>query len=432
MTASKTAPKTAAGKASDPEAEARREVTRMLKGPVAERFKALVPPLASAPDPFKAIMESPELLDACFSLFQGKRDLFAEFLVDAEGNPVADNATRLKCGRSVDEVTGMVVRTGMRAFADLHFAEAADPRKRAAGQAKPSLIHSLLGHFNAAKWSALFSANHGAEKSLPAGQTNAARFYASIKDHLDYPWQVRFFPIYVEIPSHVFQRLGHGITRLDTQEKLHRLANLAMADLQRAEQIIHDPALLTEMLENNILAAGTVSALGETGFEAVHGALTGIDPKKKWNVLANRDTAMKLHEDKRITKGDITALADYLDILNEFALDAMLDLHLNRDQMQMFLKTAEEGLGRPLFLALFGPMAYLVNDDAEEQQKMRRYHAYTQSQLRALVNAVKQLETSLAKPGEKADIAECLAMVCRSRRPDLEKEIKRLVPSQPH
>ncbi len=417
----------------DPDVLARREVTRMLKGPVAARFQSLIPPLAGHGDPYKTIMESPELLDACFRLFRLKKDAFAEFLIDAEGNPVDDESVRLKCGRSVGEIIGMAVRTGMRSYAETHFGDPITPPKNKALAAAPQPKKETRKHrfklINVESISNLFRRNYGQPRALMAGQTNSGRFYAAIKDNLDYEWQVKFFPIYVEIPPHVYDRLGVGITRMDSEERLQLLAQMALTDINRAENAIKDPALFHEMMEHNVLASATVSQLGEEGFENVHGALEHLDPEKKWSVLANKDTAIRLHEDKRITKNDIAALADYLDMLNEYALDAIFDLQLNRDQMQMFLKTAEENLGRPMFLALFGPIQTVMPDDHEEQQKMRRYQNFTQTALRSLVSAVKQLDDNLRKAGGGGSIEECLATVCRSRRIDLEKEVKKLAPS---
>lgn len=426
-------PTTPSPKSEDPDVLARREVTRMLKGPVAARFQSLIPPLAGNPDPYKTIMESPELLDASFRLFRMKRDVFAEFLVDAAGHPVTDETVRLKCGRSVSEIIGMAVRTGMRSFAEAHFGDPISPPKghpaTPAAQHKKVPVKSRLKLINVDKISALFKRNYGQPKTLPAGQTNSGRFYASIKDNLDYEWQVKFFPIYAEIPPHVFDRLGNGITRMDSEEKLQLLAQMAITDINKAEGIMRDPALFREMMEHNVLASATVTHLGEEGFESVHDALGHLDPEKKWNVLANKDTAIRLHEDKRITKSDIAALADYLDMLNEYALDAIFDLKLNRDQMQMFLRTAEEHLGPQMFSALFGPIQTVMPDDHEEQQKMRRYQTFTQTALRSLVSAVKQLDDNLRKGGGEGTIEECLATVCRSRRIDLEKEVKKLAPS---
>lgn len=422
----------AGAKKEDPDVIARREVTRMLKGPVAERFKSLIPPLASQADPYKTVMESPELLEGCFKLFRLKRESFADFLYDASGNPVADDTTRLQCGRSVAEIIGMTVRTGMRSYAELHFGDPITPPKSKA-EAKPAAKKPVPARkfklINVENISALFRRNYGQPRALPAGQTNSGRFYAAIKDVLDFEWQVKFFPIYVEIPPHVFDKLGTGITRMDSEYRLQMLAQLAITDITQAERVIRDPQLFAEMLEHNVLASATVTHLGEEGFESVHSALEHLDPEKKWNVLANKDTAVRLHEDRRITKSDIAALADYLDMLNEFALDAIFDLKLNRDQMQMFLKTAEENLGRSLFLALFGPVYNVMPDDHEEQQKLRRYQNFTQSALRNLVSAVKQLDEGLRKSGTGGSIEECLGTVCRARRIDLEKEIKKLAPS---
>jgi len=138
---------------------------------------------------------------------------------------------------------------------------------------------------------------------------------------------------------------------------------------------------------------------------------------------------VRLYEDKRITKQYIEALGDYLHMLNEYALDAIFDLKLSRDQMQIFMKTAEQNLGPKLFIALFGPIQEIIPDEAEEQQKLRKYQSFTQASLRSLVSAVKQLDDNLRRTGGEGAIGECLATVCRTRRPDLEKELKKLMPA---
>ena len=325
----------------------------------------------------------------------------------------------------------MAVRTGMRSYAELHFGDPITPPKiktAAKPTAKKTSQSRMFKLVNVEKLAALFKRNYGQAKPLPAGQTNSGRFYASIKDALDYEWQVRFFPIYVEIPPHVFEKLGTGITRMDSEERLQLLAQLAISDINKAETVIKEPGLFREMVDNNVLASATVSQLGEDGFENIHGALEHLETKQKWDVLANKDTAIKLHEDKRITKNDIAALADYLHMLNEFALDAIFDLKLNRDQMQMFLKTAEDNLGRHVFLAIFGPVQSVMPDDHDEQNVLRRYQTFTQTALRNLVAAVKQLDENLRKSGSQSSLEECLSTVCRARRVDLEKAIKKLTP----
>ena len=410
----------------------RKEVARILKGPVADRMRSLIPPLASHPDAFKTVMESPELLEACLKLFRYKRDMFGEFLVDQEGAPVVDDDVRLKCGRSVNEVIGMAVRQGMRSYAEIFFGDPVTPPKEGPPKPKPNAAKpppkSWYKIVDLAKMAGRFRDSFGQEKPLPKNQTNAGRFYTAIKDTLDFEWQVRFFPIYAQIPTHVFVKLGVGITRMDTEERLQRLAHLAMADINKAESAIKNPVLFREMIDNNVLASATVSQLGEAGFNDVNSALENLAPRQKWDVLANRDTALRLYEDKRITKQDIEALSDYLHMLNEFALDAIFDLKLQRDQMQLFMKTAEQNLGPKLFIALFGPIQEIVPEDQVEQQKLRKYQQFTQSSLRSLVSAVRQLDDNLRRTGGEGAIGECLATVCRTRRPDLEKELKKLMP----
>jgi hypothetical protein len=419
--------------AENADALVRKEVARILKGPVAERMAQLIPPLASHTDPFRTVMESPELLQACIMLFKAKRDLFKEFLVDEAGNPVARDDVRVKCGRSVDEVIGMAVRQGMRSYAELYFGDPVTPPKTPQPPKAPAAVKPPpKGWFkliDVEKTGQKFSDHYGQEKLMPKNMTKSGRFYGAIKDALDYEWQVRFFPIYVRIPSHVFDKLGIGITRMDTEERLQRLAELAMADINKAESVIRDPLLFREMIDNNVLAADTVSSLGASGFKGINEALGGLDPKQKWDVFANRETALKLYEDKRITAQDIEALADYLHVLNEYALDAIFDLKLNRDQMQLFVKTAEQQLGAKLFMALFGPVQQIIPDEQEEQIKLRKYQAFTQSALRSMVTAVKQLDDNLRRTGGEGAIGECLATVCRTRRPDLEKELKKLAPA---
>jgi hypothetical protein len=341
----------------------------------------------------------------------------------------------VKCGRSVDEVIGMAVRQGMRSYAEVYFGDPVTPPKNADAPrppAPPAPKPPPKGWFKILdinKVGGKFHENFGSEKLLPKNQTKSGRFYAAIKDALDFEWQVRFFPIYVRIPSHVFEKLGVGITRMDTEERLQRLAELAMSDINKAENVIKNPQLFREMIDSNVLAADTVGALGNQGFQNIHEALNHLPAQQKWDVFANRDTTVRLHEDKRITHEDIEALADYLHILNEYALDAIFDLKLNRDQMSLFVKTAEQNLGNKLFMALFGPVQQFIPDDPDEQMKLRKYQNFCQSALRSMVTAVKQLDDNLRRTGGEGAIGECLATVCRTRRPDLEKEIKKLAPA---
>jgi hypothetical protein len=398
---------------------ARKEVLRLLRGPVADVFKKLIPSLASQADAYKTVMSNADLLDACLKLFQVKRDAFAVFLVDGQGKPVADDAVRLVCGRSVNEVTGMVVRSGMRAYADQHFgkADSAAPAKSAHETQRQHWIAAVAN---------MFRKKPGAPRRMAAGAADT--FYKSIRDSLDFAWQVPFFPIYVEIPAELFQKMGIGITRLDSLEKLQRLAQIANEDIAKAEQIVGSAALAQEMMENNALAAASVSQMSPENFKMMNEALGHLDVRKKWDVFANKVTALQLTSDKRISKADIAALAEHLDILNEHALNAIFDLKLPREQIGSFLATAEAALTRPVFLALFGPFPDVIADDAAAVEKQKAFTGFVQASLRGLVTAMQQLGNKFKQDDPKS-VAEALTLVCETRRDGFVAEIKKLMPA---
>lgn len=392
-------------------------MVRVLHGPVVDIFKTLIPSLAPLPDPYKAVMGSADLLDACFKIFAVKRDAFAALLVDAQGAAVADNAVRLVCGRSVNEVTGMVVRSGMRAYADHHFSAANTAPPAKDGTARQSWIASVAG---------MFRKKPGAPRKTAANAADV--FYKSIRDSLDFAWQVPFFPIYVEIPAELFVKMGIGITRLDSIEKLQRLGQLANDDIGKAEQVMGSAALTQEMMANNVLAADSIAQMSAENFKMMNDALSHLDVRKKWDVFANKITALQISGDKRVSKADIAAMAAHLDILNQHALTAILDLKLPRERVGGFLATAEEALTRPVFLSLFGPFPDVNAEDAAAVEKLKAFSLFVQNTLRGLVTAMQQLGSKFKNDDEKS-IADALTVVCESRREGYIAEIRKLTPA---
>ena len=414
------APPAAAPVAPANDEAARKEVVRLLRGPVTQQFVGLMPDLAASPDPYGTILGNYELLDGAFKLFEARRDAFAKFMLDAKGAAVNDDTVRLVCGRSINEVIGMAVRSGMRAYAERHFGDpkAAATALKAAGIDTPKKrwIASIAGMFRRRP--------DAPNKSAPGA---AQRFYAAIRPALDFAWQVQFFPVYVEIPAALFEKLGVGITRLNDVTKLQRLAQLASVDIGKAEQAIANPELTQEMLATNVLAAELVSQMSADQFKMMHDALAHLDISKKWDVFANKVTALQLTGDKRISKADIVAMAEHLDILNEHAVRMIIDLKVGRDQIGGFLKTAELALGKSTFMSLFGPLPVVPAEDAAAAERLKAYDGFVQSSLKALVQAMQQLESRFRRDDPQA-IAECMTLVCEARRDALSAGAKKLYP----
>jgi hypothetical protein len=416
-----------ASKSASADEFARRAVVRQLQGPIAQCFRALMPELAGAEDAYRVALDNTEVLRRCFDVFAANRAAFASFLVDAHGAPVTDDATRLACGRSVNEVTGMAVRSAMRAFAERHF-------RGTAAVPPAAMTPRSADDIRRADWVATAARTFRDQRPAAAGPKTAAeakasaqRFYDAIRDALDFAWQIEFFPIYVEIPPELFAKLGVGITRLDSVEKLQRLAQLPRESIVQAELVMDDPLLARDMMENNVLAAESVSQMDAAEFQSVNDALAHVDTKKKWDIFANKLTALMLGKDKRISKADIAALADYLDLLNTHALRVIFDLKLAREQIADFLATATQALGRELFLALFGPLPFFGTDDAA-LTRQRIYSSFVESTLKSLVSAVKQLTVKFKRDAPEF-ISECLKLVCEARRDSIAAELARLVPS---
>jgi len=236
----------------------------------------------------------------------------------------------------------------------------------------------------------------------------ASRYYAAVRDTLDFAWQLRFFPIYVEIPIELFATMGGE-------------------EIVKAQQVIGDAVEARGMVETNLLAAESVSRMNPEAFRMVSDALAQADTRQNWDIFANKLTALALAKDKRISKADIVALADYLHLLNVHALRVIFDLQLAREQMARFLATATAAQGRELFLAVFGPLPCFGAGEAAAQRQ-RSYANDIETALRCLVAGIKEL-TARFKRDAPEFVSDCLKLVCEARRDGVAAEIRNLAPA---
>lgn len=156
-----------------------RQITSALKGPVAATFRTLVPSFAelSGEAFYSTVLGSSELLHGCLLIFRKRRDAFADLLVDAKGRKVGDDFVRLKCGRSVHDIVGMLVRS----HAKRHF-------------------HTTLG----------------GDSNDP--RSRAGKLYQAINEYLIHEWQVPLIAAYAELPADQVARMGPALLELTTAE----------------------------------------------------------------------------------------------------------------------------------------------------------------------------------------------------------------------
>ena len=192
-----------------------RQINLTLEGPVAEVLAQLVPDLKKLPrrGVLQIILDDPELLDICFKAFRANTERFHALLVDQQGVPVEQADALLACGRSLDDVVAMVVRT----CAKRHF------RKRLDGDARP-----LKGKGRGAapssdglmrKLMRLFAAAEAAKPTRSRGET----LYDAFQEHLLHDWQVPLVQEYSTLSPQLVRRLGKRILDYKVPEDIRRL-----------------------------------------------------------------------------------------------------------------------------------------------------------------------------------------------------------------
>lgn len=336
-----TADKEAPDRREDPSQTTKSQIITTLKGPVAKRLQQMVPTLAPLPDPYRTVMESPELLYGCLQVFRKQRGKFADFLVDGQGQPVADDDTPLSCGRSVTDIIGMIVRSGARQYAMKRFA---DPKPKA--HIVEPQTRSLID-----KLAALVTGNwHQEERPKPRpSRSYAEEFYEAIRDHLDQDWQVPLIPHYAELPAKLIRELGRGLTTLRNPEAIAALANIGRHNMDEARRILSND-MMREMLDTEPLAAQGVAFLGKAKYEFMHNAVYGRMGAKFWEMCKDTDR-LEAMEEKNAR--DLGEMANYLHIVGGETINRLIE-KLQVYQLAAFLDTAWRTLGEAEFIAIFG------------------------------------------------------------------------------
>jgi hypothetical protein len=167
------------------QATAVKRVNETLKGPVAMVLSRLVPELKGMhpTDVYDRTLDDLDLLHRCFQTFRTERKKFGTIVVDSRNVTVEDDTSALRCGRTLQEVVAMVVRTA----AKRHF-------RRVLPKAK------------------------GAVPRSPADE-----LYEAIKEYLLHEWQVPLVPTYADMSPSLVRSLGTRLLDIREIEELRRL-----------------------------------------------------------------------------------------------------------------------------------------------------------------------------------------------------------------
>lgn len=163
---------------------------------------------------YEAVMNDPELLDACFRLFRARPELFAAHVVDEKRQPATSDETGLWCGRTLGEAITLVVRASARRY----FRRKLGQTKRVAvpSKHKPGAFERLgiaLGLAAPAK--------PAMRKVVGAGD----RLFAVIRDQLLFDWQAGLIPHYAPLAPEMVSQLGPRLLDIREPSELRALSS---------------------------------------------------------------------------------------------------------------------------------------------------------------------------------------------------------------
>ncbi|WP_244511167.1 hypothetical protein [Magnetospirillum fulvum] len=293
-------------------------INEALKGPTAAIFRGLVPGFTSIrrDDFYDTVMDSTELLTGCLQIFQLQRTHFSSLLVDERGRPVNDDRVRLRCGRSVQDIVAMIVRT----------------------HAKRRFRSAL-----------------GGDPNDPA--TRSGRLYLAIRDYLLHDWQVPLVPHYAPLPVETVLRLGPGLLDLRDPEALRALLPSVPPPLAASLAPAPSP-IATVPVAPSVVAALSPPPPAPPPLVRLTPAGAGparpSSPQEEfwWDSLTDPSVAQVLgkHSPNELREL-VAALAGVNDTVRS---ELFAGLSLSTFQAAVCLSTAFRVLGRNSFTTLFG------------------------------------------------------------------------------
>lgn len=199
-----------------------RKINTTLHGPVVDVLCELVPEVRALPRDraLDAILDNIELLQRCFLAFRTNPEQFRHLLIDRHKVPVNDAEAVLECGRSLDQVVAMVVRSAARR----HFRQRLDTSGTNTRRPKPATRdrvpvqrQNLMDRLRALL---------GQQSPAPARlrlRSQGDLLYAAVKDYLRHDWQVPIIPAYAKMSPGMVRRLGPRLLEYRLPEDIRRL-----------------------------------------------------------------------------------------------------------------------------------------------------------------------------------------------------------------
>lgn len=332
-----------------------RRINLTLEGPVAEVLSHLVPELKKLPrrGVLERVLDDPDLLDRCFRAFRADPERFRALLVDRHNVPVTQADAVLSCGRSLDDIVAMVVRT----CAKRQFRRRLDGMSRPLrpGPPPPSLHHSSAAEGLIKRLGRLLSSGAGREVKRP--RSRGEILYDAFKDYLRHDWQVPLVPEYSTLSPQLVRQLGSRI--LDYR---------AIEDIRRLRENPQEPPPPSTLLETGPVSSVLTpppSAAAPPPADGDNPLLRYFSPDQKRlrsEVFAPLllDPAVRAVLSTPATAEQTLHLNRILaEVAGRPARMLMEELNLRPDQLTVLMVVAHERIGNDAFTHAFGARSTL-------------------------------------------------------------------------
>ena len=304
-------------------ATAVRRVNDTLRGPVADVVSQYLPELRGLPRGmvYERALDDLDLLSRCFEVFRRERKQFRYIVVDGRHRPVAEDNVPLSCGRTLQQVTAMVVRTAAKRY----FRRTLDPAAAKALQHRPAA-----------------QLKRPVAVRKPKVQSAADDLYEAIKDYLLHDWQVPLVPAYADMSPGLVRTLGARLLTIRRVEELRRL--IADPDPAAVDRLLAelDAAAAEPEVEVAPVADLCALLLSPDGQrlrpEAFNQALLAPEVRSQ---LPQADTVVRVNEVLRDVGGVPARLL-------------LTGLRLTTEQLAVVIFNARQAVGPEVFLRLFG------------------------------------------------------------------------------
>ncbi|MBB4284733.1 hypothetical protein [Roseospira goensis] len=360
------------------QAKAIHDINEQLSGPVLAVYRTLLPDLQTLS--YEDILTSPDLVNGCMLIFEKQRSLFQHLLVSEAGLPVTDDDEPLWCGRSIDDIRILVIRTTAKKYLRTHgdrFRDVKEHSNRADSKVNVGLLERLFDLVTRL-WQ-----GGPAQKPKPSAEktrSGADVFYETIAPFLRHRWQVPLIPYYAALPRSLIREVGEGLLSLRRPEDLEFLLRIGRNDFNEAQTIAGD--LTREMLDTDPRAASGVTHAGRQEYERLLTSLHHRMGPRFWKVFTGTELLDSLSTK---STADIIEMATHLDRVGPETVDSLVTF-LQRPQIAPFLRVAEDTLPREDFDAIFGMPG---------NPRLARVFAQKAAQLRVEPAKLEDFETQL-------------------------------------